>query len=190
MTNAVVSITAPITNEVSLSDVVTRGGEGTCLIESHIDFAGFPDLETQMGCAIEDASLAAVAINEFGDGPDYNRFMLWLENEQMIYTMLPNATWQAFPDSWHEELPEIQCNPFALAELTSPPIPRRGFGKVWCEVEELQELLGTIEREERLCQHAVTQQFEEGKLVGCFEDATIRYFRVLDDGSWEQRFVQ
>ena len=66
----------------------------------------------------------------------------------------------------------------------------RGFGKLWCTVDGLQDTLGTIEREERLCQHTVVQRFERGALLACFEDATIRYFRLLDDGSWDLMMVQ
>ena len=67
---------------------------------------------------------------------------------------------------------------------------RRGFGKLWCSVESVRLALGTIDSEERLCQHAVVQRFEQGRLLACFEDATIRYFRVLDDGTWDMEMVQ
>jgi len=163
--------------------------EGNCLIESDLDLAGYPELQDQMGCAVEQATYDDVAINEFGEGPDFNRFMLWFSNSEQIFVLLPNQTWEAFPDTWSEDQPEISCNPLD-GEATSPPLPRRGFGKLWCEVPELQELMGTIVREERLCQNAVTQQFEAGRLLACFEDATIRYFRILDDGSWDMVFVQ
>ena len=46
--------------------------------------------------------------------------------------------------------------------------------------------MGLVEREERLCQHTVTQRFQQGRLIACYEDATIRFFRVMDDGTWDQ----
>ena len=46
--------------------------------------------------------------------------------------------------------------------------------------------MGQVEREERLCQHTVTQPFQLGRLIACYEDATIRFFRVMDDGTWDQ----
>jgi hypothetical protein len=73
---------------------------------------------------------------------------------------------------------------------TSPPLPRRGFGKLWCTADGLQDKMGTIDREERLCQHTVVQRFEKGRLLACFEDATIRYFRLLDDGKWDMMMVK
>ena len=57
-------------------------------------------------------------------------------------------------------------------------------------MDGLQETLGTIDREERLCQHTVVQRFEQGFLLACFEDATIRYFRLLDVGAWDLEMVQ
>jgi hypothetical protein len=50
--------------------------------------------------------------------------------------------------------------------------------------------MGEIDREERLCQHAVTQRFDNGRLLACYEDATIRYFRILNDGAWQMEMVQ
>ena len=47
-----------------------------------------------------------------------------------------------------------------------------------------------IDREERLCQHLVVQSFEQGRLLACFEDATIRYFTLLNDGAWDLLVVQ
>ncbi|MEZ4658518.1 MAG: hypothetical protein R2911_13185 [Caldilineaceae bacterium] len=166
-----------------------KDADGACLIESNLDLAGYPNLHEQMGCALDAASFADVAINEFGEGPDYDRFMLWFSSNQEILVLLPNQTWEAFPDTWTEDQPELTCTPDGI-EASSPPLPRRGFGKLWCTVGELQQIMGTIPREERLCQHAVVQPFEQGRLLACFEDATIRYIRILNDGAWDQVFVR
>lgn len=163
--------------------------EDDCSVEYDLDLAGYPDLDQRMGCALSKAEYDAVAINEFGEGPDYTRFMLWFSDEGQIYVLFPDQTWQAFLDTWSEDQPEISCNPLTVPP-TSPPLPRRGFGKLWCTVEGLQDKLGTIEREERLCQHTVVQRFEKGRLLACFEDATIRYFRLLDDGNWDMVMIR
>lgn len=167
-----------------------RDENRNCRIDTSLDLIGYPDLNESMGCAIAEASNGDIAINEFGLGPDFDRFMLWLSNTREIYVLLPNETWQTFLDTWTEEEPEILCNPLGVDPPTSPPLPRRGFGKLWCTVNELQELMGEIIKEERLCQHTVTQRFEEGVVIGCFEDATIRYFRILNNGGWYDQFVQ
>jgi hypothetical protein len=161
-----------------------------CVVEPNADLVGFADMEARMGCPLADATNEPVAINEFGEGPDYDRFMLWFGSEEQIYVLMPDKTWLAYSDTWSDDEPEISCNPDNLDPPTSPPLPRRGFGKLWCNVESVRLALGTIDREERLCQHAVAQRFEQGRLLACFEDATIRYFRVLDDGTWDMEMVQ
>jgi hypothetical protein len=159
--------------------------EGTnCAIESNLDLAGYLDLEQQMGCSLDIATFNPIAINEFGPGPEYDRFMLWFSDEKLIYVLYPDNTWETFPDTWEEGDATFSCNPLG-GEAESPPLPRRGFGKLWCNNENLQEVMGTVEREERLCQHAVLQRFETGRLLACFEDASIRYFRLLDNQTWD-----
>jgi len=155
-----------------------------CEIESHIDLAGYPNLEETLGCPTEAALLDPIAINEFGEGPQFDRFMLWFSHEGLIYVLLPDGRWQSSEDTWDESEPTYPCNPLG-GEPDSPPLPRRGFGKLWCSDPELQEVMGTVPKEERLCQHSVLQRFGSGRLLACFEDATIRYFRILDNHTWD-----
>lgn len=162
----------------------SSSGIGFCPFEADLDLAGYTDLELQMGCAVAAARFNPVAINEFGEGPEYNRFMLWFSEEQQIYVLLPDGQWEVYPDTWTEDQPTFTCNPLGGDE-DSPPLPRRGFGKVWCTVEGLIGVMGTVPREERLCQHTVVQRFEQGRLLACYEDATIRYIRLFDDGRWD-----
>ena len=183
------TLTSPAPGLTATVSEPTVVEEGNCAVESDLDLAGYPGSLAEMGCALEGAVNDAVAINEFGEGPDYNRFMLWFSNELQIYVLFPDQTWQAYLDTWSEGQPELSCNPLSVPP-TSPPLPRRGFGKLWCSVDGLIDKMGTIDREERLCQHTVVQRFERGRLLACFEDATIRYFRLLDDGTWDMVMVQ
>lgn len=155
-----------------------------CEIESHIDLAGYPNLEETLGCPTEAALLDPIAINEFGEGPQFDRFMLWFSHEGLIYVLFPDGRWQSFKDTWDESEPTYPCNPLG-GEPDSPPLPRRGFGKLWCSDPELQEVMGAVYKEERLCQHSVLQRVGSGRLLACFEDATIRYFRILDNHTWD-----
>lgn len=173
----------------TVSELTVVENDSDCSIDYDIDLAGYQDLKLKMGCAVGPSNNDPVGINEFGNGPDYNRFMLWFGGEQQIYVLFPDQTWQSYRDTWDESQPEFSCNPSNVAPA-SPPLPRRGFGKLWCSVENLQQQLGTIDREERLCQHVVAQPFEQGRMVACFEDATIRYFRLLNDGTWDLEIVQ
>ena len=155
-----------------------------CEVESDLDLAGYPELESAMGCALAPALSEAIGFNEFGSGPDFNKFMLWLSWEDQIYALFPDGSWRAYVDNWTEEMPEFACNPLA-GDPASPPLPRRGFGKVWCENPNVRDRLGTISVEERLCQHSVIQMFEQGRVLACFEDATIRYFKLFNDNTWQ-----
>lgn len=186
---AAVAPTSPLTSTAITTSAVlspTAAAVGViCAIMPDLDLAGYPNLE-QMGCAEANAQFDYVGINEFGPGPDYNRFMLWFSNELQIYVLLPDGTWQVYPDTWTEDQATFPCgNPLGEDEPESPPLPRRGFGKLWCENQVLQETMGTVEVEERLCQHAAVQHFASGVLLACYEDATIRYIRLLNDGTWD-----
>ena len=160
-----------------------------CPQEPDLDVAGYPALKAKRGCALESAKVDPVGIDEFGPGPNFDRFMLWLSNELKIYVLLPDKHWQAYADTWHEGDATYTCNPLK-GEPKSPPLPRRGFGKIWCTVPKLPETMGTIVREERQCQHSVLQRFEHGRLLACYEDATIRYIRLLDDGTWDTELTR
>lgn len=160
-----------------------------CVVDVDIALASYPDLQSLMGCALGPAIFDPVGINEFGEGPDFDRFMLWFSHELQIYVLRPDKSWQAYPDTWTEDQPTFVCNPLG-GEATSPPLPRRGFGKLWCEQTELQAVMGTVSREERLCQHTVLQPFQQGRLLACYEDATIRYIRIMDNGAWDQVLVR
>ena len=197
----VMTETTPVTPVTDLSALspeeaaTATAGSGAvtqpvCDVEPNADLIGFEGLVERMGCPLDGASNDPVGINEFGAGPDYDRFMLWFGGEAQIYVLQPNGAWLAYADTWQEGDAEIGCNPDNVSPATSPPLPRRGFGKLWCTVDTVRIAMGTIDREERLCQHAVVQRFEKGKLLACFEDATIRYFRILDDGAWDMEMVQ
>ena len=184
-TTMVMTVTMPAVGTTAVFEPLQVDEGGTCTIESHLDLAGYPDLEQKMGCPVAEGSLDPIGINEFGTGPDFDRFMLWFSNDNQIYVLFPDDTWQSYPDTWTEDQPTYSCDPFGSDEPDSPPLPRRGFGKLWCEQPELQEILGTVPREERLCQHAVLQRFQAARLIACFEDATVRYFRLLDNHTWD-----
>jgi hypothetical protein len=184
--DATITATGVVSPAPTAIPLEADASSGDCEIESNLDLVGYPDLEKRMGCATEPATFDPIAINEFGpaDQPT-NRFMLWFSNEKNIYVLLPDGTYQIYKDTWDEATdPTYPCNPLG-GEEDSPPLPRRGFGKLWCSQPELQSILGTVPREERLCQYSVVQRFETGRLLACFEDATVRYFRILDNGTWD-----
>ena len=55
--------------------------------------------------------------------------MIWDSGTRQIYVLLDDGTWQAFADTWTEEV-----DPAYDPDLPPPPEqPQRGFGKVWRE---------------------------------------------------------
>ena len=198
VTQVVTAVAAPpvgATDAISAAAPITGGLDSAatpgiaCALQVSPDLSGREDLTAPLGCPLHEASYDPVAINEFGQGPAYDRFMLWFGSEQQIYVLFPDSSWLAYTDAWVEGEPEITCNPSGGPE-TSPPLPRRGFGKLWCTVEDVRRQMGEIDREERLCQHTVVQRFSEGRLLACYEDATIRYFSIRNDGTWAMEMVQ
>ncbi|MEZ4861038.1 MAG: hypothetical protein R3C14_07025 [Caldilineaceae bacterium] len=161
----------------------------SCTMPIDIALASYPNLLMLMGCPLGPATFDPVALNEFGPGPDFDRFMLWFEAEIQIYVLFDDGHWQVYPDTWTEDQVTFLCNPYG-GEPTSPPLPRRGFGKLWCTDAAVQAAMGEVAREERLCQHTVVQPFERGRLIACYEDATIRYFHIMNDGSWGQMLTR
>ena len=183
-TGAAITASAPALTAAEASTLSVMARSAGCTMQPDLDLASYQDVTGTLGCPQEPASFDPVGINEFGPGPEIDRFMLWLSNEKQIYVLLPDGTWQVYPDTWTEDQPTFSCNPLGGAE-ESPPLPRRGFSKIWCSVEGLADVMGPVPREERLCQHAVLQRFENGRLLACYEDATIRYIRLLDGNTWD-----
>ncbi len=181
------SVTEDVTEGVTNT---SQASAPTCAIQPALDLAGYPNLVETLGCPQSEGSFEPVALNEFSgpaddaDGAALNPYMLWFGAEERIYALLPSGQYELFDDTWDEATEEeYLCNPLG-DEVDSPPLPRRGFGKIWCSSEQLQQTLGQVEREERLCQHAVTQEFQAGRLVACFEDATVYYFQLTEGGQW------
>ena len=67
--------------------------------------------------------------------------MFWRDDTRQIYVLYNDGTWQEFPDTWTEDEPEYSC-PADDTPSTTPPTPRRGFGKVWCTEPGVRDRLG------------------------------------------------
>ncbi len=118
--------------------------EADCEIESSLDLLGYPQLHEQMGCPTAEASFDAIAINEFGDAQPTDRFMLWFSSDNHIYVLFPDGSYRSYADTFNEETdPTYPCNPLG-SEEDSPPLPRRGFGKLWCSDPILQQVMGEV----------------------------------------------
>ena len=63
--------------------------------------------------------------------------MFWREDSRRIYVLYSDGRWEWHDDTWREGDPAFTCG-----TQQSPPTPRRGFGKVWCEHDNVRQGLG------------------------------------------------
>jgi hypothetical protein len=100
---------------------------------------------------------------------------------QIVVLFDDGHRWELHPDKWKESDPEYSCPEATPADC--PPTPKRGFGLVWCGLEEkIRDELGKVTE----CEKAYTgsmQQFERGFML-LFDDGTIYEFGGEGSGEW------
>ncbi len=96
-----------------------------CDIESHIDLAGYPDLEQVVGCPTGEATTDPIAINEFGEGPDFDRFMLWFSDTDQ--NLRPLARWNVAGPRRHvgRRRPDVLLQSTGRGGRLAAPAPPR-----------------------------------------------------------------
>lgn len=94
--------------------------------------------------------------------------MIYRESTKMIYviatdvnTYQPQGNWRGFADTWTEGQ-EVGGGKAPVPNLFAP---KRGFGKVWREHPEVQQLLGYALTDDEQVKTLVTQQFNGGLLI-------------------------
>jgi hypothetical protein len=102
--------------------------------------------------------------------------MLWRGDDQRIYVLLEDNTWQSYEDTYREGEPERDPNLFTPGELLQPI---RGFGKLWRTTEGLRDRIGWAVAEEEGVS-AFVQPFERGALIR--QEGNV--YVLLDDGRW------
>jgi hypothetical protein len=102
--------------------------------------------------------------------------MLWRSDSDLIYVLYDNGTWAAYRDTWQDGDPDYTCG-----VPTSPPTPRRGFGKVWCTYQTVRNDLGEATEGEWGRESAV-QDFVNGTIWRIPDGATLVIF---EDGNWK-----
>jgi photosystem II stability/assembly factor-like uncharacterized protein len=135
------------------------------------------DRITQLGCPIAGSSQSDLLMAEqsFAGG-----LMLWRSDTAEIYALPFDQPYIRLPDTWKASQPEYTCPEEAPSQ--TPPTPKRGFGKIWCQQPQLRQQLGNATAEEQLVE-VTLQEFESGLI---FSLDGIVY--ILEDQSerWEQ----
>lgn len=138
------------------------------------------NVKDKLGCNTTEIVRGLVAEENFQGGR-----MFWRQpfDVGQIVVAFNSGTWKIYqPGSFVEGSPEFSCvDANTLAQ--SPPTPKRGFGKAWCEIPEIRQKLGNAVDEERGYEGTL-QIFERGFILRNEFGATYIFFA---DGTWVRR---
>ncbi len=130
----------------------------------------------QLGCPSGDEYSLLMAFEEFERGQ-----MLWKQDNLTIYVLVAGGSWRSFRDTYQASDGEYACPDRAPSQ--TPPTPRRGFGRVWCDQEWVRNSLGNALADERGYTD-VLQGFERGFI---FRSDLGTVYILYSDGRWESR---
>ena len=102
--------------------------------------------------------------------------MFWREDNDDIYVLYNSGGWARFDDVWREGDAEFSCG-----TQESPPTPKRGFGRIWCDHNSVSNGLGNA-RDAEWGAAGATQDFERGSIVLAPNGQT--YVLDSDNGTW------
>ena len=149
-----------------------------CQEPVHDGFQGIRDVDWgALGCPSALPSINVVMAKEGFEGGQ----MIWREDNRKIYVRFSSGGWKAFSDSWVEGQPEFSCPDLGTQ---SPPVPGRGFGKVWCEQSDVREQLGWAKNEEQGFRGIVQDFLTGGHIIQMDKG---RVFILYPAGTWVDR---
>ena len=91
---------------------------------------------TSAATATTTATLTATSVvsSTWGAYEEFeNGWMFWREDRSKIYVVYCSG-WAKYDDTWKEGQEDEYLCPETGAPSRTPPTPKRGFGKVWCEL--------------------------------------------------------
>jgi serine/threonine protein kinase len=130
--------------------------------------------QDKLGCATNAAHGTWMAEETFQQGRTFWR----QDREKYVIALYNSGSWGNYLGDWQEGEPEFTCGP-----ESSPPTPKRGFGRVWCKYPEVRSGLGDATAQERGFNGTV-QDFERGTILRA--DSGTTYVMYSGDG-WETR---
>jgi hypothetical protein len=140
-----------------------------------------PGVREKIGCPADDHQRLTSASQDFEHG-----YMVWREDEKLIYVFYDSGIWESYPDRWEEGMPEQDPSwgphPEGMIQ------PKRGFGLIWQEYQAVRDRLGWAFNEERPCDEAYYQPFQHGLMLECEQNviprAKIRIFVLFEDHTY------
>jgi photosystem II stability/assembly factor-like uncharacterized protein len=135
------------------------------------------DRVSQLGCPVTSHTLPMVE-QVFEGG-----WMFWRSDMRLIYVLPSKHPYARFEDTWDDSQPPYSCPDSFPAE--TPPTPKRGFGKVWCDPSQplVGKLLGNAITEERPFD-ATLQKFDTGLIFQT--DQGMTYILESQLNTWER----
>ncbi len=127
----------------------------------------------ELGCP---TTAGAAAINT-AYAPFEGGQMLWRGDTDTIYVLYNDGRWESYPNEWEQSSQEFSCG-----EESSPPTPKRGFGRVWCDHPAVRDALGAVTADEIGDAASAVQDFANGTiLVAPFGDL---FVFAGESGTW------
>ncbi|MFN8496937.1 MAG: hypothetical protein U0641_03710 [Anaerolineae bacterium] len=138
----------------------------------------FEGLEAAIGCPIGTPQNVVTAVEEFERG-----FMFYRQDNGLIYALYNDGTAQVFQDSWRDGDAEYSCPD--VSQSKTPPTPRRGIGKVWCNESGVRDKLGLAKGDEQGYSRPI-QQFERGFMFATGDPPTVPWVVYNDSQRWKK----
>jgi hypothetical protein len=136
-------------------------------------------LQQEIGCPTSGARSLKTSYEPFEHG-----FMFWREDTTHSYVFYGvDNTWQEFADTFVDGQPEYSC-PNASTPSTTPPTPRRGFGKVWCTQPDVRSRLGNALSDE-IGNTRSLQDFQNGSMLLIPDYVGIPLVLHKNTGRWQ-----
>ena len=136
-------------------------------------------LQQGLGCPTAGATTLKTSFQPFEHG-----IMFWRDDTRHVYALSgTDNTWHEYADTWVDGEPEYSC-PDASTPSTTPPTPRRGFGKVWCTQTDARSKLGKALGDEKGYDRTV-QDFQGGSMVLIPEYSGAPLVLYKDSGRWQ-----
>ena len=158
----------------ALWDAQTATAEAAPVACSRASLAQFADeySRERLGCPTNGGNGSVwMAMQTFDGG-----VMFWREDNDDIYVLYNSGGWARFDDIWLEGDAEFTCG-----SQESPPTPKRGFGRIWCDHNSVRNGLGSA-RDAEWGAAGATQDFERGSIVLAPSGRT--YVLYNDNGTW------
>jgi hypothetical protein len=139
---------------------------------------------SRLGCPTEAEATIESAVELFQGG-----FMLWRGASNRLFAVYNEGKWGAYPKGDYDWFREGIDPEYSCGTKASPPSPRRGFSKVWCNNPEVRNTLGNaLEYEQGYCmgnQCDSFQDFQGGMMYRSVKFAGVYVFYI--DGTWQKK---